>query len=121
MRKWSGNRYRRKQIIFRVLTAVVFFVLLGGLLESVRLVQLYFEERNLREEIVRLQAENGPLEEEKRRLIKDPQEIERRAREELGMIREGDTVFRIIRPRPDGERDGDREDSISLDRSGRVN
>lgn len=42
-----------------------------------------------------LQAKNRELEEEKRRLIEDPVYLERVARERMGLVREGEKVYRI--------------------------
>lgn len=42
-----------------------------------------------------LQAKNRGLEEEKRRLIEDPVYLERVARERMGLVREGEKVYRI--------------------------
>jgi cell division protein FtsB len=45
--------------------------------------------------IVELQRRNEELEEEKQRLIEDPIYLERVARERMGLVREGEKVYRI--------------------------
>lgn len=45
--------------------------------------------------IVTLQEKNQQLEEEKRRLIEDPVYLERVARERMGLVREGEKVYRL--------------------------
>ncbi len=67
-------------------------------MDAVKLFRLHFAEEDLSGEIERLKVENSRMEEEKRLLEEDPHEIEKRAREELGMIREGDRVYRVVRP-----------------------
>ena len=45
--------------------------------------------------IVELQRRNEELKEEKQRLIEDPVYLERVARERMGLVREGEKVYRI--------------------------
>ncbi|WP_157370541.1 FtsB family cell division protein [Vulgatibacter incomptus] len=58
--------------------------------------------RTLREDVARIEGENARLREaneklrlELRRLADDPAALERAAREELGLVRPGDVVFRL--------------------------
>ena len=61
--------------------------------------QFHLEERNLRDEIDRLKRENQEMAETRKKLEEDPSEIERRAREELGMMKKGERIYRIIEPK----------------------
>ncbi len=106
--KTSRSRYRRKKLFYQLLSIIVLFVLLGGVIEAIRLVQIHLEERDLQEEIDRLRTDNQNMQEMRRKLAQDPKEVEKRAREDLGMIREGDTVFRVIKPLPREETEEDR-------------
>jgi len=45
--------------------------------------------------IAELQRRNNELEEEKQRLIEDPVYLERVARERMGLVREGEKVYRV--------------------------
>ena len=53
---------------------------------------------DLRQEARRLQIRNQALEAEVRDLKQGIEAIEERARQDLGMIREGETFFQIIEP-----------------------
>ncbi len=50
------------------------------------------------QKIVALQAKNRALEEERRRLIEDPVYLEQVAREQMGLVREGERVYRLEPP-----------------------
>ena len=67
----------------------------GGLPETRRLRQELEEQHKLNEQ---LQARNNALEAEVEDLKKGLSAIEERAREDLGMIKEGETFFQIIEP-----------------------
>jgi len=116
----SRSHYVGKRLFYRLLSIIVLFVLLGGVFEAIRLVQLHLEERDLQEEIDRLRRENHDMEEMRKRLAEDPREIEKRAREDLGMIKEGDTIFRVIRPRSREEGVEESKKAEGLDRSKRT-
>ena len=48
------------------------------------------------QEIRQLKEENARLSEEKRRLEEDPVYLERVAREKMGLVREGEVVYKIV-------------------------
>lgn len=99
MRRMVGkNRYKRKRLLYRFLSIVAFFALLGGVYEAIRIVQFHLEEKNLQREIELLKRENQEMAETREKLENDPFENERRAREELGMIKEGERIYRVIEP-----------------------
>jgi cell division protein FtsB len=97
-RKIKKSWYTRKKLIYRLLSLMAFFILLGGVYEAVQLVQLHLEGKNIKEEIEQIDQGNREREEIRDGLVNDPRVIEKMAREELGLIKEGDRVFRIIRP-----------------------
>ncbi len=51
--------------------------------------------REYENKIAELQRRNDELKEEKRRLIEDPVYLERVARERMGLVRDGEKVYRI--------------------------
>lgn len=64
--------------------------------------RLKAERQELSTEIARLREKNAAMEREIADLRENPKAIEARARRELGMIRNGETVFLL--PGPDGRR-----------------
>jgi cell division protein FtsB len=71
-----------------------------GLLETMRARRQYAQ---LAAELARTRRENARLREDIRRLNEDPTAIESVAREQLGLIRDGEVVF-ILRDAKPGER-----------------
>jgi cell division protein FtsB len=57
--------------------------------------ELLRENERLQTELEQLQAENARLREELSRLD-DPEAVEKLAREELGLVKEGETVYRFV-------------------------
>ena len=89
----------------RVLIAVLVVILLvlqyklwmgkGGYLDARKLEQELFQQREKNAELI---ARNRMLQAEVEDLKKGLAAIEERAREELGMIQEGETFFQIVPP-----------------------
>ena len=48
------------------------------------------------ERIAQLEAKNKNLEEERQHLINNPEYLEKVAREKMGLIRQGETVYKIV-------------------------
>lgn len=65
----------------------------GGILDVLRLTE---QVGAMREEMEAFEVENGSLREEIRRLRSDPREVERIARDVLGLVRAGETVYEFI-------------------------
>ena len=63
--------------------------------------QLHVEHQELLQENNILEKENQHLYEEISRLQKDPDAIESLARQELGLVREGELIFHFVKPQPD--------------------
>ena len=65
--------------------------------------QLYAEHQELLQENHMLERENQRLYEEISRLQKDPDAIESLARQELGLVREGELIFHFVKPQEDSK------------------
>ena len=78
-----------------ILGAVMAFTILGGDRGLVRLIGLVRDRSALRAEIVRLQARRAALEHDARAFATDAETIEKSAREELDLIRRGETVYKF--------------------------
>lgn len=63
--------------------------------------QLNVEHQELLQENHILDKENQHLYEEISRLQKDPDAIESLARQELGLVREGELIFHFVKPEPE--------------------
>ena len=62
--------------------------------------QLYAEHQELLEKNHVLERENHHLYEEISRLQDDPAAIESLARQELGLVKEGELIFQFVKPEP---------------------
>lgn len=62
--------------------------------------QLHVEHQQLLQKNNILEKENHHLYEEISRLQKDPDAIEGLARQELGLVREGELIFQFVKPLP---------------------
>ncbi len=71
----------------------------GGLLQLAR---LHGERRTLGDQAFALLAKNEDLRREIRELRKSDRALERLARQELGLVRDGELVYRFRRHGPDG-------------------
>jgi cell division protein FtsB len=63
--------------------------------------QLQVENQELLQKNHILEKENEHLYEEISRLQKDPDAIESLARQELGLVREGELIFHFVKPQPE--------------------
>lgn len=77
---------------------------LGGSHGLIRIYQLRRQREVLRHQILELQAEREIMMKENRELREEPAAIERVAREELGMVKGGEVVYRFVEPEPDSSR-----------------
>ena len=77
--------------LFAVATIILLFFLPSfTMMQDHRQKNLEYEKK-----IVELQRRNEELKEEKQRLIEDPIYLERVARERMGLVREGEKVYRM--------------------------
>jgi cell division protein FtsB len=98
------SAFRRKAIHFLLVFVTVVLVvdaLVGekGLTESIRARRHEAEQEAA---VARLRQENAELREQARRLREDPSAIESVAREQLGLIRPGETLFILKDVKPAG-------------------
>ena len=98
--KVKARSARRKRTVKRILLLLVFIFLayrfFTGPYGFVQIHSLWKEKNNLEKESKMLDAEIIDLEIEKKRLTDDEFYLEKQARERLGMIKEGEKVYRII-------------------------
>jgi len=91
---------RRKRTVKRILLLLIFAFLVyrffTGPYGFVQIHSLWKEKKSLEKESKMLGAEIVDLEIEKKRLTDDEFYLEKQARERLGMIKEGEKVYRII-------------------------
>ena len=71
------------------------FVLIGFLPSYTKMQDLKQKNTDYRRQIEQLRQKSVELKEEKRRLEKDPVYLEKVAREKMGLIREGEVVYKI--------------------------
>lgn len=81
--------------------AYLLFFLVFGRMGLVAHLRLKDEAGRIEGEIARVETEIGVLARRVDALNRDPHTIERLARERLGMVRPGETVFLFDEPRPD--------------------
>ncbi len=78
--------------LFAVATLIlIFFLPSFTIMQEQREKNLEYERR-----IAELKGRNRELEKEKRLLLEDPVYLERVAREEMGLVREGEMVYRLV-------------------------
>jgi cell division protein FtsB len=90
------SRYLKKGVTWKllVLAALVGYIMFGSR-GVVQRLNLEFEKQQMIENVHQANAETEKLEEQLRRVSEDDSFIEEIARERYGMIREGDSVYRI--------------------------
>ena len=79
-----------------VIVLALLFMLFGGEYGTLDWFELRAEEREERARIVELQRQVDSLAELAKALETDPRAQERKAREEFGMIRRGEHVYRLL-------------------------
>ena len=80
-----------------------FFLFVGTIIVFVLFLPSYTELQDLKQknrdydlQIRQLKEQNGNLVEEKRRLEEDPAYLEKVAREKMGLIKEGEVIYKIL-------------------------
>jgi len=76
-------------------TAVLFFMLSAGSRGCIRQAAVHLEHRRLQKEIHGLEKTKAGLKAEKKK-AEDPAEVERIAREQYGMSKKGEKVYRVV-------------------------
>ena len=95
---WGELSYRLPTVAGMILGGV----LLGYIFFTQDGIPLYLEQveaaQNLERQIQEITTQNALLEEEIRRVQTDPQKLEELARNRLGMVRKGETVYQFVEP-----------------------
>lgn len=84
-----------KQSYFLLCLVILLVIFFPGYCHMQELRQ---KNRDLEEKIKELQAENLKFSQERERLEKDPEYLERVGREKLGIVKKGEVVYKIINP-----------------------
>lgn len=93
----TANKGRiAKRILLLLAFAFVAYRFFAGPYGFVQIHQLWKEKNNLEKESKALQAELIDMEIEKQRLTDDAFYLEKQARERLGMVKEGEKVYRVV-------------------------
>ena len=79
-----------------ILFAVAFVILAIFLPQFSRVQDIRERDRENQQRITNLLKENDQLTEEQRRLEDDPEYLEKVAREKMGLIREGEVVYKLM-------------------------
>ena len=99
-KKIKERTLQRKKKITRVLFLLLFvfvgYRFFAGPYGFIQIHSLWQEKKNLEVESKMLQAQMVDLEIEKKRLENDEFYIEKQARERLGMVKEGEKVYRFV-------------------------
>ena len=85
-----------KKVLLLLAFAFVAYRFFAGPYGFVQIHSLWKEKTNLEEKAKALQAELIDMEIEKQRLTDDAFYLEKQARERLGMVKEGEKVYRVI-------------------------
>lgn len=107
---WMTRRNRSQQSVQRIRqTAKRIALVVGGIFAVALTISLFFDEmgvrryiamqkhaRELELEIKELAQTNGDLRVEVRRIQHDPSRIEELARERLGFVKKGETVYQLV-------------------------
>ena len=86
--------------VMAVILALLQFQLWVGKGSLAEVSDLRRKNERLRRELVRLQRQNARLAAEVKDLKSGTEAVEERARDELGMVREGETFFLMVEPGP---------------------
>lgn len=95
-RKTSTKKWIFRIIVFGFL-ALFLYLVLGGPYGLIKIITLYTKMKNVERETDRLIVEKVLLTKQCENLRNDLFTIEKIAREKLGMIKEGEVVYKIIR------------------------
>lgn len=84
-----------KQSSFLFFVAIFLIIFFPG---YAKMQELRQKNKDLEDNIKKLQAENLKFSQERERLENDPEYLERVAREKLGIVKKGEIVYKIINP-----------------------
>lgn len=84
-----------KQTSVLVFLALILIIFFPG---YAKIQELRQKNRDLEDNIKKLQAENLKFSRERERLEKDPEYLERVGREKLGIVKKGEVVYKVVSP-----------------------
>ena len=84
-----------KQSSFLLLVGILLIIFFPG---YAKMQELRQKNRDLEDNIKKLQAENLKFSQERERLEKDPGYLERVGREKLGIVKKGEVVYKVVNP-----------------------
>jgi cell division protein FtsB len=97
---WCKQQFKKRSVLVTLLIGLplTMFILFSnkGVLKRL---SLEAEKRSMEEKVQAAQHEQQELQEQSKALDSDPRAIEKVAREKYGMIREGETVYKIRKER----------------------
>ena len=93
--RYSKERKRNRLILIISAVVLVTLPLFVGSAGLVKLLKLNRERMNLRRQILIFKAENEVLAQRVEMYLHNKEMVERKARDELGMIRDGEKVYQI--------------------------
>ena len=91
----SASRQLDRRVVLGVLSILLVTALVIGANGIMRVWEMQHELETLEREIVQLRAQTTKLNQTAERLRNDPAYIEKLAREELGYVRQGETVLKF--------------------------
>ncbi len=92
--------WRRERLGVALVLLLAVGLAVFGVRESVRVWRMRQELQTLQRDVLDMSARQKRLEEQAERLRNDPGYIEKLAREEMGMVREGDRVLKFPSQQP---------------------
>lgn len=98
-------RNRPKLLVLSLSCCLLLAVLIGGDYNIASIWGLYRQKQELAREVDSLRVENQLLTDQIKRLENDPRAIEKVAREEFGMARKGESVYRVLPESADSSAD----------------
>lgn len=90
------EKERIRNLAIAVIFGIVIIIFLTGRKGLIKLIQLKFEQASLKSEITGLTKDNLAMKEKIEKLQKDPKTIEKIAREELGLVKKGETIYKFV-------------------------
>ncbi len=95
MKRRANHSKRRVGVLFLLLFLTLLLVLSTGKRGFIQHYRIRQERKRLQQELESLQEEKKKLEEEKDKL-NDPEQIEKIAREQYGMAKKDENVYRVV-------------------------
>lgn len=104
-----------KRLLITAIVGIAAYIILMGDYSVFHVASHFFQKKEMLEEIATMEATRDDLIEQRERIEEDTLELERLAREKIGMVKEGERVFKAIVVDADSLTSLQREDTL-LDR-----